>query len=451
MPNITYDLIVIGGGSGGIAAARRAASHGARVLLVEAGALGGTCVNVGCVPKKVMWNASHIAEMMEMAPDYGFEGGTLRLDWAQLKRRRDAYVARLNGIYRRNLEQADITLVAGWGRFRDRTTVEVEGRPFTAEHVLVATGGRPDIPGVPGAELGITSDGFFELEEQPRRVLVIGAGYIAAELAGVLNALGSEVTVLLRKRQLLRRFDATLRDTVMEEMQRRGISFLHCAHLQELFREPGGAIALRRSDGSGIGGFDSVIWAVGRVPNSDGLALDKAGITTDAKGFIPVDDYQNTAVPGIYAVGDVTPRVQLTPVAIAAGRHLADRLFGGRPDAKLDYETIPTVVFSHPPIGTVGLTELEAEELYGHGGVKVYQSRFINMLHALSDEKPPTVVKLVAVGEKERIVGCHIVGESADEIIQGFAVAVRMGATKADFDRTVAIHPTAAEELVTLR
>ncbi|MEA3292085.1 MAG: glutathione-disulfide reductase [Pseudomonadota bacterium] len=451
MPNNVFDLIVIGGGSGGLAAARRAAGHGAKTAIIEAGALGGTCVNVGCVPKKVMWNASHIAEMMELGKDYGFQLGERSFDWSALKRGRDAYVERLNGIYQRNLDQAGITLIEGWAHFRDRNRVEVNGATFTADHILVASGGRPSVPDLPGAELGITSDGFFELDEQPGHALVIGAGYIATELAGVLNALGSEVTVLLRKQQLLRRFDATLRDTVMEEMHRRGVNFLHCAHLRELFREPNDRIGLRRADGEEIRGFDSVIWAVGRQPNSNGLQLEKAGIETDEQGYIPTDPYQNTAAPGIYAVGDVTHREQLTPVAIAAGRHLADRLFGGKPDARLDYETIPTVVFSHPPIGTVGLTELEAEDLYGHDNVKVYQSRFIDMLHAPSKERPPTVVKLVTVGEGEKIVGCHMVGESADEIIQGFAVAVKMGATKADFDNTVAIHPTASEELVTLR
>jgi len=447
----SFDLIVIGGGSGGIATARRAAEYGATVALVEAGPLGGTCVNAGCVPKKVMWNASHIREAIDLARDYGFSIEKKGFDWPLLKQKRDAFIKRLNGIYSRNLELSGVTVFNGYGRFAAPHTIEVGEQSLSAEHIVIATGGQPVVPDIPGAEHGMTSDGFFELQQQPKQALVIGAGYIATELAGVLNGLGTDVTILLRKHTLLRSFDSTLRETVMEESQRQGINILTCVHLRELIRGDDGKLSLEGGDGEKLGGFDAVIWAVGRRPNTAGLGLEAAGILLDEKGFIPTDDYQNTAVPGIYAVGDVTARVQLTPVAIAAGRKLADRLFGGQKDARLDYDTIASVVFSHPPIGTVGLTEEQAAETWGHDAVKTYQSRFTNMLFALSEHKTPTVVKLVTVGAQEKIVGCHIVGEAADEIIQGFAVALKMGATKADFDATVAIHPTSAEELVTLR
>jgi glutathione reductase (NADPH) len=446
-----FDFLVIGGGSGGIASARRAALHGARVGLIEGGPIGGTCVNVGCVPKKVMWNASQIAETLELAKGYGFAVTSDGFDWAALKRSRDAYIQRLNGIYHRNLDTSQVTEIQGYARFEDSRTVIAADQAYTADHVLIATGSTPVVPDIPGAELGISSDGFFELDRQPRRVVVVGGGYIAVEFAGLLNALGSDVTLLLRGEHLLRSFDATLRETLMEEMQKAGINILTGMGLEGLEREAEGGIALCGREGERIKGFDTVIWATGRRPNTDGLALDAAGVETDSRGYVTTDEFQNTNVSSIYAVGDVTGRAALTPVAIAAGRRLCDRLFGGKTEARLDYGNIPTVVFSHPPIGTVGMTEERAHELYGEGGVKVYQSRFTNMYYAVSEHKSPTVVKLVTVGEQENIVGCHIIGDHADEMIQGFAVAVKMGARKTDFDNTVAIHPTAAEELVTLR
>jgi len=322
---------------------------------------------------------------------------------------------------------------------------------ISAEHVLIATGGRPIVPAIPGAELAITSDGFFELGEQPKRPLVIGAGYIATELAGVLHSLGSDVTMLLRKEILLRGFDSTLRETVMDEMQSAGINILTCIHMQSITKEQNGQLAVIAEDGNRYGGFDCILFATGREPMTDAMGIASAGVAVDGAGFIPTDEWQQTSVPHIYAVGDVTGRAALTPVAIAAARRLSDRLFGGQADAKLDYENVPTVVFSHPPIGTVGLTEEEAKAAYGDDGVKVYQNRFTDMYYAVTQKREPTVVKLIVTGPNEKIVGCHVVGRSADEIIQGFAVAVKMGATKADFDNTVAIHPTAAEELVTLR
>ncbi len=444
-----FDFIVIGGGSGGIAAARRAAGHGARTALVESGRIGGTCVNVGCVPKKVMWHAAHIAENLPHARDYGFDVRNDGFDWLSLKRRRDAYIERLNGIYDRNLASSGVVRIDAHARLTDTRTVVADERVLEADHVLIATGGRPTVPSVPGADHGMTSDGFFELESLPRRALVVGAGYIATELAGVLHSLGAEVTMLLRKEMLLRQFDNTLRETVMEEMQAAGISILTQFSIAEVNRDD--SIEVVSAAGMRVSGFDCLLWAVGREPNTDRLGLDEAGVETDRDGFVVTDAYQDTSVEGIHAVGDVTGRTALTPVAIAAGRRLADRLFGGDSDARLDYEDIPSVVFSHPPIGTVGMTEEAACERFGHDGVKVYQSRFTNLFYGVCERKSPSVVKLVTEGANERIVGCHVVGDAADEIIQGFAVAVKMGARKADFDNTVAIHPTAAEELVTLR
>lgn len=443
-----YDLVVIGGGSGGIAAARRAAAYGAKTALIEAGRIGGTCVNRGCVPKKVMWNASSIATALQDAGDYGF---SLKLDgfnWARLKNARNAYIERLNENYHRGLGTSGVREIAGRGRLHDARTVIVNGAELTAQHVLIATGSAPQFPPVPGAELGISSDGFFELAAQPRRVMVVGAGYVAAELAGVLNALGSEVILCLRKEELLRRFDPMLRTTLMQEMQAAGIVIRAQHHISRAERATDGAFAVHTDNGERIGGLDCLIWAIGRQPNTDGLGLERLGVETGAAGEIVVDPFQNTTVAGVYALGDVTGRWMLTPVAIAAGRRLAERLFGGKPEARLDYENIPTVVFSHPPIGTVGLTEDEARASHGHEGVKVYQTRFTNMLYAVTTHKPATAMKLVTTGAQERVVGCHVIGAGADEMIQGFAVAVRMGATKRDFDNTVAIHPTSAEELV---
>ncbi|MBI3203459.1 MAG: glutathione-disulfide reductase [Myxococcales bacterium] len=446
----TWDYLVIGGGSGGIASARRAAQHGARVALVEAGRLGGTCVNLGCVPKKIMWNAATIAETLGDAEGYGFDVDPAGFDWGKMKAGRDAYVERLNGIYARNLEGSRVTAIRGSAAFVGPREVEVDGDRHQAEHVLIATGGRPRVPAVPGAELGITSDGFFALARQPKRVAIVGAGYIAVEIAGVLSSLGSEVTLLLRHQELLRRFDVALRETLMTEMAAHGINVMSCIHLARVERAADGSLELCGSTGEKLSGVDALIWAIGRDPNTERLGLAAAGVSTDDGGHVQVDEWQNTSAAGVYAVGDVTGKWPLTPVAIAAGRRLADRLFGGQPDARLDYDFIPSVVFSHPPIGTVGLTEDQARDRWGDA-VKIHSSRFTNMYHALTARRTASVVKLVTVGPEQKVVGVHVIGIGADEMIQGFAVAVRMGATKADFDRTVAIHPTAAEELVTLR
>jgi glutathione reductase (NADPH) len=448
-----FDLISIGGGSGGLACAQRAAEFGARSAVIESGRLGGTCVNVGCVPKKVMWNAAGIAQALTDAGDYGFEIGAAAEaggnDWSALKKKRDAYVARLNGIYARNLAAKGVAHIKGRGRFLDAHTVEVNGARYTGAHVVIATGGYPDVPRVPGAELGITSDGFFELEARPQRVAVVGSGYVACELASAFQALGSEAELFTRKDYLLTNFDVMLGKSLMREMLADGLA-IHTGLVPGALLEQSGRKTLVAADGSEFPGYDCVLWAIGRSAHVAALELRAAGVSLDADGFVATDAFQNTNVEGVYAIGDVTGRAQLTPVAIAAGRRLSDRLFGGKRDRHLSYEMIPTVVFTHPPIGTVGLSESEARAQFGDA-VKVYVADFTPMYHALTTRKVRTDMKLVCVGAEEKIVGCHIIGAGADEMLQGFAVAIRMGATKRDFDDTVAIHPTSAEELVTLR
>lgn len=446
----SYDLIAIGGGSGGLSVAERAAGYGARCAVVERARLGGTCVNLGCVPKKVMWYAASLAHMFEDARDYGFSAVCRGLDWAELVRRREAYISNINAWYHTYLRDSEVDELVGHARFVDAHTVEVDGRRYRAEHIVIAVGGHPTVPSIPGAEYGITSDGFFALQQAPRSVAVVGAGYIAVELAGLLNALGAQVSLYLRREHFLGRFDAMLREALMEQMLEDGVNIFPRTQVQEVVKAPDGTLTLVCDQGGRSEGFDCLIWAIGRTPNTRDLGLEAAGVMVDDQGYIPTDHLQNTNVPGIYAIGDVTGRAPLTPVAIAAGRRLADRLFGGQPQRHLSYENIPTVVFSHPPIGTVGLTESEARALHGEA-VKVYQTRFTPMYHAFTERKVKTAMKLVTVGAKEKLVGVHIIGPGADEMLQGFAVALRMGATKKDLDETVAIHPTSAEELVTMR
>ncbi len=444
-----FDLLVIGGGSGGIAHARRAAEYGATVGVIEYGPLGGTCVNVGCVPKKVMWYTASHAHHFAHAADYGFDVAVNGHDWAALKSRRDSYVHRLNGIYENNLDKSGVTTITGAASFVDAHTVAVEGVQYHADRIVVATGGQPIVPDISGAELGITSDDFFELEERPRRVLVAGSGYIAVELAGVFNGLGSETQMVVRKDSIIRSFDSMLGEQLMEAMQKDGVS-IDTRVIPSSVEQTDDGLVLHAEDGRAFGPVDCLLWAVGRSPNVASLELGNAGLQSDDGGFILTDDFQQTNVENIFALGDVTGRPALTPVAIAAGRRLADRLYGGMDGRHLDYKLIPTVVFSHPPIGTVGMTEDAARAEYGDA-VKVYSSGFTPMYYALGDKKQRSVMKLVVAGDDERVLGCHVIGEGADEMMQGFAVAMRMGATKADFDDTVAIHPSNAEELVTMR
>jgi len=444
-----FDLLVIGGGSGGLAHAQRAAEYGASAAVVEYGPLGGTCVNVGCVPKKVMWYTAQHAHHFDHAADYGFDIKFNGHDWPALKARRDAYIKRLNGIYANNLDKRGVTFIAGGASFVDAHTVDVAGVRYRADRIVVATGGKPMVPEIEGAELGITSDGFFELEQRPERVLIAGSGYIAVELAGIFNALGSETAIVVRKDGVLRSFDSMLSHELTEAMQKSGIK-LDTGAIPARVEQTDDGIVLHAEDGRTFGPVDALVWAVGRAPNTEMLEAANAGLALDASGFVPTDEYQQTNVEHIFALGDVTGRDALTPVAIAAGRRLADRLYGGMQGRHLEYRLIPTVIFSHPTIGTVGLTEAQARAEYGDA-VQVYTSAFTAMYYALGEDKQRTAMKLIVTGSDERVIGCHIIGEGADEMLQGFAVAMRMGATKADFDDTVAIHPTSAEELVTMR
>ena len=447
-----FDYLVIGGGSGGIASANRAAMYGQKVALIEAKQLGGTCVNVGCVPKKAMWFAGQIADACRYGPDYGFainlEEQLHAFRWDKLIDSRSAYISRIHASYERVLANNKITVINGYGRFVDAHTVAVNGEHYTADHITIATGGEPMIPDVPGAEYGIDSDAFFDLTERPNRVAVLGAGYIAVELAGVLNALGSDTHLLVRKHKPLRSFDDMLSDTLVEIMASEGPQLHTGCVPREITKENDGSLTVHLENGDNLN-VDVVIWAAGRKPHTAGINLAAAGVSVDARGYILVDKYQNTNVAGIYAVGDNIGKVELTPVAVAAGRRLSERLFNNKPDEHLNYDNVATVVFSHPPIGTVGLTEQAAREQYDE--VKVYNSQFTAMYSALTSHRQPSRMKLVTAGAEEKIVGIHVIGHGADEMLQGFAVALKMGATKADFDNTVAIHPTSAEEFVTMR
>ncbi len=444
-----YDLIAIGGGSGGLAVSKRAASYGARCALVESGPLGGACVNVGCVPKKVMWYAAHLGQALHDAADYGFHIEPGNIDWPHLKTERDAYVHRLNDIHHNNLSKSGVDRIEGYARFIDPHTIDVNGEQYTADHIVIATGGHPLVPKIEGVELGITSDGFFTLEQLPTKTAIVGGGYIGVEIAGVLNALGSEVHLYLRGDDPLRPFDSVIREAVKQQLIDDGVQVHTRTSPAALKLDDDGEIEIHTDSGDIHNGFNTLIWAIGRAPNTHNLNIEAIDLIIDPQGYIPTDEYQNTNIEGIYAIGDVTGRAQLTPLAIAAGRKLADRLFNNQPESKQDYSYIPSVVFSHPPVGTVGMTEAQAREQYSDN-MTLYQTRFTGMYHALTQHKTKTVMKLICAGKEEKIVGCHIVGHGADEMLQGFAVAIKMGATKQDFDNTVAIHPTSAEELVTL-
>ncbi len=446
-----YDYLAIGGGSGGIASINRAAMYGQKCALIEAKELGGTCVNVGCVPKKVMWHAAQIAEAIhQYGPDYGFDATVNAFNWKTLIANRSAYIDRIHNSYDNVLGKNKVDVIKGFARFVDAHTVEVNGEKITADHILIATGGRPSHPDIPGAEYGIDSDGFFALDDMPKRVAIIGAGYIAVEIAGVLNALGAETHLFVRKHAPLRTFDPLIVDTLVEVMNTEGPNLHTESTPKAITKNADGSLTLQLENGQTFT-VDSLIWAIGREPATDNLNLGVTGVKTNDKGYIEVDKFQNTSVPGIYAVGDNTGAVELTPVAVAAGRRLSERLFNNKPDEHLDYSNIPTVVFSHPPIGTIGLTEPQAKEKYGDDQVKVYTSSFTAMYTAVTQHRQPCRMKLVCVGKDEKVVGLHGIGFGMDEILQGFAVAVKMGATKKDFDNTVAIHPTASEEFVTMR
>lgn len=447
-----YDYLAIGGGSGGIASINRAASYGKKCALIEAKHLGGTCVNVGCVPKKVMWYAAQVKEAIDdYAADYGFDLTLNQFNFATLIQNRQAYIDRIHQSYHKGLNNNKVDFIQGFAKFIDRKTVEVNGEKISADHILIATGARPTIPSdVEGAEHGITSDGFFELTELPKSVAIVGAGYIAVEVAGVLNRLGSETHLVLRKDRPLARFDQDISQTLVDVMQNDGVQ-IHTQSRPKRIIKNNDDLTIEFDNGKSLT-VTCLIWAIGREPATDQIGLEQIGVKTDEKGYIIVDQFQNTNVENIYAVGDIIKGgVELTPVAVAAGRRLSERLFNNKPNEHLDYNLIPTVVFSHPPIATIGMSEQQAIEKYGQDQIKIYQSQFTPMYSAITQHRQPCKMKLVCLGEEQKIIGLHGIGFGVDEMLQGFAVAIKMGATKADFDNTVAIHPTGSEEFVTMR
>lgn len=447
-----FDYICLGAGSGGIASANRAAMYGASVLLIESRHLGGTCVNVGCVPKKVMWYGAQVSETIHLfARDYGFDTVMEKFDWNHLVNNRETYIKRIHGAYQSSLAENGVTVLRGFGRFVNNNTIDVNGKQYSADHILIATGGMPVIPDIPGASYGIDSDGFFALRHQPKKVAVAGAGYIAVELAGVLNALGCETRLFVRKHAPLRHFDPILYETLIKTMAENG-PLLHPHSTPAAVTKNGDNSLVLHLDNGEQYTVDTLIWAIGRAPATEHIGLENTDVALDEKGYVKVDALQNTSAKGIYCVGDCMANGKaLTPVAIKAGRLLSERLFNGRPDAKMNFSLIPTVVFSHPPIGTMGMTEPEAVAHYGKNNIKIYTSSFTAMYTAITRHPQPCKMKLVCAGTEEKIVGIHGIGHGMDEILQGFAVAIRMGATKADFDAVTAIHPTSAEEFVTMR
>ena len=446
MSEYDYDLFVIGGGSGGVRAARVAASYGARVALAEEGRLGGTCVNLGCIPKKLFVYAAHVREEVEDAAGFGWDLSIGGFDWPRLVSAKDAEIARLNGIYQRILEGSGVRILPGRARLVDAHTVEVGGSHHTSRYILVAVGGWPRKPTVEGGELTVTSNEMFGLEALPKRALVVGGGYIAVEFAGILNGLGSEVTLVHRGDAVLRGFDDDLRRGLGEELSKKGIR-LRLGTEVTRFEEIMGGIRAHASSGEPID-CDLCLCAIGRVPKTADLGLEQAGVALSPFGAIVVDDYLRTSVESIYAVGDATDRIQLTPVALAEGMAVAATLFDGRP-TKPDHAFVPSAVFSQPPLATVGYTEEEARRLFGE--LDIYRSRFRPLKHTLSGRQEQTLMKIVVARADQRVVGIHVLGPDAAEIVQGFAVAVKLGAKKRDLDATIGIHPTAAEELVTMR
>lgn len=446
-----YDYIAIGGGSAGIASANRAAEYGKKALIVEENEVGGTCVNVGCVPKKIMWYGAQLNEDIDrFGPAYGIHVDNKRLDFAELKASRQAYIDRVHKSYFSGFESRGTDFIQGHAEFVDNHTIRVNGEDIQGDHIAIVTGGRPALPDLPGIDLVDVSDDIFTWEQLPESVAIIGAGYIAVEFAGVLNGLGVDTTLAVRHDRPLRQYDQTIIETLTEEMTAAGVNLLTEHNVAEI-KESNQKLEVKFQEGDTLE-VDRVIYAIGRQPNTDKLGLENTDIQLDDKGYIQVDDYHFTDVPGLYAFGDVIGKVELTPVAIKAGRTLSDHLFNGADKFLIDYDMIPTVIFAHPPIGTIGYSEAAAKEKFGDDQVKCYRSNFADMYSAAStNNRRKVTMKLVVVGEEERVVGLHGIGFGMDEILQGFAVAVTMGANKAQFDQTIAIHPTGAEEFVTMR
>lgn len=447
MDDETLDLFVIGAGSGGVRAARMAAQRGARVAVAEDGALGGTCVNLGCIPKKLYSFAAEYGAAFEQSRGFGWSGSAPSFDWATLKANRAREITRLNGVYERLLLDAGVTLIRGRARLLEPGLVEVGGERRRARHVLVATGAHPAWPDLPGCEHAVSSDAMFDLPEFPRRLVVIGAGYIACEFASIFHGLGAQVVQLVRGEQVLRGFDEDVRACVGRELARQGVELRLRSAPAAIERHAAGLRVLL-ADGGTVAA-DTVLIATGRIPNTAGLGLERLGIVPGVRGAIPVDEHFQTAVPGLHALGDVIDRVQLTPVALAEAMVLVDRLFGSG-QRRIDYDQIPTAVFTHPAVGTVGLTEAQARARLGDA-VRVFRAEFKPLKHTLSGAGERTFMKLIVDAQSDRVIGLHMVGDEAGEIVQGFAVALKAGATKAQFDATIGIHPTAAEEFVTMR
>ncbi len=450
MADTEFDLFVIGAGSGGVRAARMAAQRGAQVAVAEAAALGGTCVNVGCIPKKLYSFAAHYADDFRDAVGFGWQVGEPRFDWPTLRANRASEISRLNGIYQKLLVDSGARIVTGWAQLVDPHTVQVQtanGKErFTARQILVATGGRPSVPTFPGSEHVVTSDGMFDIDPFPKRLLVVGGGYIACEFASIFNGLGAQVTQLYRGEQILRGFDADVRRFIAQEVRKHGVDLRTSTDVTSIAKTAGGLVATLL-DGRTLTA-DAVLYATGRLPNVSGLGLDTVGVAQGKDGAITVDKHYTTTVPSIHAVGDVTARMQLTPVALGEAMVLVDRLFGEGKRA-MGYDFVPTAVFTHPSIGTVGYSEEAARQKFGN--VAVFRSEFKALKHTLSGSAERTLMKLVVDKASDRVVGLHMVGADAGEIVQGFAVAMKAGATKAVFDSTIGIHPTAAEEFVTMR
>jgi len=446
-----FDLFVIGGGSGGIAAARRAAEYGAKVGLAEAGRLGGTCVNRGCVPKKLMVYASHFPDQFKAAAGYGWTVGDHQFDWPTLITALDKEVTRLNGIYQGMLDRSGVELFPHYARFLDDHTLEVGEEKITAEKILIAVGGHPVKPDIPGIEHTITSDDIFHLPQQPKRIVILGGGYIGSEFACILNGLGSEVTQIIRAEKILRGFDDDLRTEIHEAMKLHGINIIENAEVISLNRSGEGVevtVATPHKQEHMLADAVSLA-ATGRRPNIHQLGLENTGIEVH-HGAIAVDPHHRTTVAHIFAVGDVTDRVNLTPVAIREGRIFADTEFGNKPGL-MSHDTIPTAVFTNPEMGTVGLTESQAKSRFGEEDIQIYKTRFRPMYYTIPNMEARTLIKLIVQKSTDKVLGAHMVGDYAAEIIQGVAISVKMGATKADFDATVAIHPSSAEEFVTMR
>ena len=445
-----FDLFVIGAGSGGVRAARMAAQRGARVAVVDDAPLGGTCVNLGCIPKKLYSFAAHYAEAFEEAHGYGWSVAAPTLDWATLKANRALEIGRLNAIYAKLLIGAGVQVISGRARVVGANEVEVGGVRYRARHLVIATGGRPVVPVFPGSDLAITSNEIFDLPTFPEHLLVVGGGYIACEFASIFRGLGAQVTQLYRGAQILRGFDADISNFVADEMRKKGVNLHTLCEVERIDRVGGandGRLRVTLRDG-GVQIADQVLYATGRDPNTAGLGLAEIGVQLAPNGAVLVDAHYATSVPSVHAVGDVIDRIHLTPVALAEAMALVERLFGATPRA-VDYELIPTAVFTHPSVGTVGLGEADARARFGE--VRVFRSEFRALKHTLSGATERTLMKLVVDAASDRVVGLHMVGADAGELVQGFAVALKAGATKAVFDATIGIHPTAAEEFVTMR